>query len=720
MADPVPVTIVGSKKQSSSGEASFTLVSDFNGYRNKEDITNLPAGILVKGSQNVLTSTGGDKVTLRKGYTLDGQANTTIAPILSSYDWITHNSFERNLRVGNGKIQVRYVAAAGDKYLTNTFTDGQVYWIDLLTTTSNNVNFADWWDPTALRSTLLMVNHTTDVLSWTGGMTTVKAVTASTIEKNGTTTWVEEGFNNDTLATVGDSTTQFDITNPTGTTFRYTWDTTGTTPAISSATFPVGSYVLIGAQNFNAANNGLFVVTGVGTNYFEVTNASGVAENNKTIGTGYIYKQFRKLLLNGTTVFGYTGGEGTTTLTGVTPSAAGITVNSVIMQQVVVTNNTAITSMPAAFVNDLISIRKNQVYYGSLVNRQVYISTQADWKSVAYTSPVRVIGEGAVLTLDSTPVAFMPQEDAMYISAGKNWIYQTKFTLSSDNSKEILTVEPIKFSELQAAQSQGLVGKMKNDILFVTNEPSLDSLGRVSGIFGSPQTTDISDSIMLDFDNYDFTDGHVFYYRNFIYIAIPQHNTVRIFNVVKGWWETPQILPISRFAVIDGELYGHSYQTPETFKLFEGTSDNGNPIDARMIMSYQNYGTRSACKSFDEAYYEGYIRGNTKLTFGIKYEIDGCAQTQSYIIDGSDTQVVCVSSTNASLGKTEFGKNPFGTSTQAPSIMPKMRGIKTFGRKDFYEVQFSFSSYGIDYAWEILAFGALVSRSPYNNAKIKQ
>lgn len=86
----------------------------------------------------------------------------------------------------------------------------------------------------------------------------------------------------------GDSTTQFDITNTSGTTYRYTYDGTGTNPNISSTTIPTGAKLVINGQNFTAANNGTFTVTGSGSNYFEVTNASGVAESNKTLGTGYI------------------------------------------------------------------------------------------------------------------------------------------------------------------------------------------------------------------------------------------------------------------------------------------------------------------------------------------------------------------------------------------------------------------------------------------------
>lgn len=88
----------------------------------------------------------------------------------------------------------------------------------------------------------------------------------------------------DTTQTIGAASSQFDITNPSGTTFRYTWDGTGTDPNINPTTIPIGTVLTINTTNFSTNNNGVFTVTGVGTNYFEVTNASGFAQNNVTIG----------------------------------------------------------------------------------------------------------------------------------------------------------------------------------------------------------------------------------------------------------------------------------------------------------------------------------------------------------------------------------------------------------------------------------------------------
>lgn len=97
-------------------------------------------------------------------------------------------------------------------------------------------------------------------------------------------------FTNPKGFTIGLADSQFDVTNPSGTTFRYTYDGTGTDPGITSLTVPIGTTVIISAgSGFASGNEGTFTVTGSGSNYFEVTNASGVVESDKTITTnGYI------------------------------------------------------------------------------------------------------------------------------------------------------------------------------------------------------------------------------------------------------------------------------------------------------------------------------------------------------------------------------------------------------------------------------------------------
>lgn len=96
--------------------------------------------------------------------------------------------------------------------------------------------------------------------------------------------YTDAATNLDALATIGGAAdTQYDVTNPSGSTFRYTFDGTGTDPTITATDPSIGSTICMSA--FATANNGCFVVTSAGTNYFEIYNPSGSAENNKTAVT---------------------------------------------------------------------------------------------------------------------------------------------------------------------------------------------------------------------------------------------------------------------------------------------------------------------------------------------------------------------------------------------------------------------------------------------------
>jgi len=158
---------------------NFILTSKFYGYENKRDITNMPAGYLVTGSQNVI-STDGDRIAVRKGYTLDGLAATGTDPIRSSYEWYTNRGTQVALRAFGTKLQ---------------FRSGGV-WYDLMTgLTSVAFNFTEYWDNTQKQDLLLFVNGGVVIYEWNGAITTYASKTANTITKSGTTTWAQEGFN---------------------------------------------------------------------------------------------------------------------------------------------------------------------------------------------------------------------------------------------------------------------------------------------------------------------------------------------------------------------------------------------------------------------------------------------------------------------------------------------------------------------------------------------
>jgi len=122
--------------------------------------------------------------------------------------------------------------------------------------------------------------------SLTAGTITSKAITLAVSAGTGDV-YIKSSGKTDFWATkiLGDSSTRFDVAGQAGTTIRYTYDENGTDPEIETY-IHTGDIVAIILQNGSADNNGIFTVTGTGTNYFEIDNASGGDESDVLIGTG--------------------------------------------------------------------------------------------------------------------------------------------------------------------------------------------------------------------------------------------------------------------------------------------------------------------------------------------------------------------------------------------------------------------------------------------------
>ncbi len=175
-------------------------------------------------------------------------------------------------------------------------------------------------------------------------------------------------------------------------------------------------------------------------------------------------------------------------------------------------------------------------------------------------------------------------------------------------------------------------------------------------------------------------------------------------------------------------MYGHSYTTSESYKLFTGYSDRatstleGQPYNVIANFSYQNYGTRTTLKNANEFYIEGYISSNTTLNCIINYEQDGNLTTQTFSVLGADSALIGSSDSSNSLGSHPLGNQPGGNSISSSltGLPPKFRVIKTFNRFDFYECQFSFTISGVDQNFQLLAFGTNAIPSPTKNSAITE
>lgn len=631
---------------------NYQLVGRFAGYHAREDQTIQQPNVLVSPSQNVMINTAG-RVAFVKGYTLDGIGSSVIdSGILSSFDFINFKGDTRNLRAGfltaagnDGKLQYRYLDA------TN-----RVNWINLMTGLTNvRLSYTEYWDNSALVKNVLWVDGSNNIFAWNGSVTTLASATATTVTKQGTKTWAQEGF----------------------------------------------------AQT----------------------------------GT-------RSIVIGGVSAT-YTGGESTTTLTGVSVDFSASPVASIIHQAPITTALSAMTAILATLGPTVIGCgRRNQVYIGSSTSNNLYISKVNSYTDYSFTTPVRVVGEGALIPLDSPPVKFVPLENRndtnaydLYISEGLDTWAVIRATLSSDLTKETYEHIRVKVAALQGAKSEQLVTKMKNHIVFLGNDNVTNFLGYIS-YQNVPETVDFSYSIVDDMNSYDTTDGSMYYDKNYIYLTIPKSGIIRIFNMtdqtkqttssIRGiedvdsdepwFWEAPVTYPISGFyRTPDKGLCGHSYNTSESYQLFTGGSLNGQQIDYNATFAYDDKGDRTQSKASDELWVEGYIKQNTVLNSTVSGDLNAFKTSQTVIINGNDNAIVAYGSGAHSLGKDNLGSQPLGgANVISGSLPPWFHVTKTYPEVPCYLEQVSFSAKGVDLQCELLTFGTNSKFTNEGNNSITQ
>lgn len=805
----LPFTVLSRLGKARSKE--FTLQSLFNyGYRNKEDISNLPPETLVVGSQNVLTNAA-ELVGIRQGYSLDGPAgNQNNYGVDSAYDFLTRIGTIQNLRKWGGNLEVRYVNP----------TTSAISWISLLTslTPTKPANFTNFWDQnTEQKMFTLFVNGDNSIYEWSGAVGSVASVSNSsgiiaaivsqpnsTNTSSGGTGYVVgdvlniSGGGANATATVGavapgglatasvgfggsgyaindlvsinsgaagvginaiikvtgvsgSSISTFTIiTAGVGYFARGLYTSTAVSGGGSSATFTVNTIgntitalaITANGTGYSTGNN---IATTGGSGTGATVSITTVATNSITLQGTIPTSQLGfydaaansnkfQVLINGV-VYTYTtaNANGGQALVGIspTPVGAGINVGDAVVQAVATTTGASVATNSSghltSFIFDLISVLENQIWYGSLVSPTLYVSKTNNYLDVGFSTPARLPSEGALITLDAPLVGFSPQDLQMYATAGKDqwWVSlftpQTVTVSTVATPTETLSMQRIKTAFNQAAQSQSLLGRYKNSIIFVSNETIINAFGLVQNIQQQPQMTNMSDPIKYDVDAYNFNDGQVLYDNYFIYVTVPKMGIIRMYNVVKQYWEAPQTIPVSRFyhVISNGQttLYGHSSLTNESYQLFTGYNDNGNPINAVAAFAYTSElgGAAFQKKNFNKFYTEGYISSNTTLLLTANYDFGGYTGTYNVNISGSQSgktkQTIFNKVTDGSIGQNSLGSQPIGSILNLPagSNNPKFRIVNTMPRLNFFEYQPVFSSNDIDQQWTVLRFGPSVS-----------
>lgn len=484
-----------------------------------------------------------------------------------------------------------------------------------------------------------------------------------------------------------------------------------------------------GDANIYEWNGAVSVIASITTNTITKTGSNTFAQNR-------FYTTRNKTIVNtrtGTT-YTYTGGEGTLTLTGVSPDPTGdVVAGDVLVQQVVTNSNKPV----ASHTNTHIFGFQNQIYIGSSDDEQILISKNTDFTSYSYSAP-RVSGEGGLLTLTDPCRGFGNLAGIAITFCGESSAFKSVYTEITVGTSltESLTALPLKIGIKQGALNQETIVPIGDSLAYLSNEPALRIVETVNG-FEEPQLKSLSYPIKPDFDNEDFTDSFATWDKNRYYLSSSVNSRLYILEYtqdadgsIRRYWHPPQILPIGALSTINDLLHFHSNSIPESYELFNGLSDNAYsgmdpvnkiPIFAVARYSYQTFGKRGNLKTFDEFLVEGNISPQTDdLSLILNYDFDGSTQQVEKIIDGTDEDILRSVVIVNSLGTNSLGTNPLGGSLDMPDDSRRFKVIFEIAKEDFEELQPIFSTNSVDRYWEIVGFGPNVALSNKKNVKIKK
>lgn len=434
------------------------------------------------------------------------------------------------------------------------------------------------------------------------------------------------------------------------------------------------------------------------------------------------------------TEYVYTGGESTTTLTGIADTT-GLIAGDILMQKVVTQTN-----KPAASRNNhTIFAFENQIIVGSEDDAEAYISKNSSFTDFTYSSP-RISGEGALLTLDAPVKSFGILGSFLVVSCGRGSWFQTNYEQIAVGTTlaETLKVKKLNTGVDQGAQNQESTVQLGNAIIFLSHEPAVRMISNPDELQGLDPRT-LSNPIKPDFDAEDFTNACATWFKNAYYLSAPNNSRLYILEFIedadgklKRFWDPPQILSVRAMSVIDESLHGHSNSVPETYKLFDGTSDlvaNGTsgdpaskiPVNAIATFSYNLYGDRVNLKTFDEYFTEGEITPATiDLLLTINYDFGGTTQVIEKTINGSEETILEGNVGFNSLGQQNLGVNPLGGLLNPPDDARKFNVIHEIAREDFRMIQAIYSTNEIDRYWAITSHGCNAKMSPRKNISHKQ
>lgn len=431
----------------------------------------------------------------------------------------------------------------------------------------------------------------------------------------------------------------------------------------------------------------------------------------------------KTILINGNS-YTYTGGESTTTLTGVSGSPAGEANGSLVLQAV----QTA-TSKPAAspFANDFIKVINNQAYIGSYTSRLCYISSNIDFKDYSVPTPP-IQGSPELLTLDSTLNGIAVKSGNACISIGTGeWVVITFSLITVGSTLERQTnVSVNPTAKGSAAYAHEFISNSGDNVIYLSKDQQLRTFGNFNDLFYNAYPS-LSLEVATELAAETFTGGGVKCIGEFTYITAPVSGKTYLYQVrqavdsnntvvVERLWHSPFTWNATRIDDVNGTVVCFSNANPQYYQVwdtnqFHDDSPSGEnlPYTCVLAQSYKTLNRRQGLQSFDKVFSEGYIAPGSALNLTINYNYEGVTAQVVVPINSVARPAFIFTPALGSLGDSSLGDKPLGDEINIDDTnnleLPKYKVINSLASANCFEFQLVYSSEEKDSQWELLANG---------------
>lgn len=696
----------------------FKTYSEFLGYSTVSDETNSDPKVLQAPSQNVYIDWN-SAIRQRKGIILCGaEGSPSNGGVKGVYTYKTPKGVFHSLRVIDGinsKTVQRLVKTVSGA--TTTWSWDRVGSISVTTGGNDFVTFAEINDVDTAKTYLIFGVGNQYINYWDGLYARVLAQTiggTNMIQVESSQSLIDLGF---TLPASGSITLNFQ--GSASGAFSYTGfaPSDASTDSIGTCTFDIGSDTVTLVGHGLGTNTPIqFTTTG--------TLPTGITASTMYFAVNVTNNTFQIASTPNGEAIDITGSpSGTHTLrryTGKLDSFAGVTIITgtvAVGDRIYSTMSGQLNSsmnFPADYTIDFVGMYRNQLYIGSSKSRVINISSATskgsfDFSFVNFTTSLDVGGPRKI-TIDDTCGGFEPTKDGMVIYGSTDSIFKRSVIVSSDQTKEYSEIVRLETAPRQGIASPLSKLNIKNALVNITNEKTLDTLSFVENI-SELQTTPISDIIKTDFEGTDFTNASLFYFERNLFVLAPESQKIFWYDLQRKLWQAPIVFTQEVMSMMsvseDGHLLAHSAEKDSSYFMFQGDNDNGTAIESKATFAYNHLGDRYRSKVVGVFAQDGYISPNGILKRTIEYGYKGSNGNYQMQFNGGNTNYLYYERDDGGLGKAPLGQRTLGGNSLV-EVTPERRFLfaDNFPNIEFYMMRVTYEMAVKDATWSLVSYGA--------------